>query len=202
MHRELAGLPPLFAAPLRAATRPHDLPAPAWSPLDSFPAVRPAPTTLPTPCASAKPPQVSLTGHETSTAACSSQLSRSRSACRRLHATPAADPPPGAFVVICLLASAAGFGRSQLPQYKQSDKVLHFVTFFLLTVCRSPASQRTPLIVISPQLSFYWIVETNRRRVIQMTLFVCTLAFGIGSEIIQSLLPVCACAPSRHAIQH
>ncbi|KAL1614987.1 hypothetical protein UCDDS831_g07953 [Diplodia seriata] len=79
--------------------------------------------------------------------------------------------PAGAFVVICLLASAAGFGRSQLPQYKQSDKVLHCVTFFLLTLC------------------FYWIVETNRRRLIQMTLFICTLGLGIGSEIIQGLLP-------------
>ncbi|KAL1619560.1 hypothetical protein SLS56_010054 [Neofusicoccum ribis] len=79
--------------------------------------------------------------------------------------------PAGAFVVICLLASAAGFGRSQLPQYKQSDKVLHFVTFFLLTLC------------------FYWIVETNRRRVIHMTLFVCPLAMGVGSEIIQGILP-------------
>ncbi|KAL1637243.1 hypothetical protein SLS58_009430 [Diplodia intermedia] len=79
--------------------------------------------------------------------------------------------PAGAFVVICLLASAAGFGRSQLPQYKQSDKVLHSVTFFLLTLC------------------FYWIVETNRRRLIQMTLFICTLGLGIGSEIIQGLLP-------------
>ncbi|EKG16920.1 VanZ-like protein [Macrophomina phaseolina MS6] len=79
--------------------------------------------------------------------------------------------PAGAFVVLCLLASAAGFGRSQLPQYKQSDKVLHFVTFFLLTLC------------------FYWIIETNRRRVIHLTLFVCPLALGVGSEIIQGILP-------------
>ncbi|KAF4308672.1 VanZ-like protein [Botryosphaeria dothidea] len=79
--------------------------------------------------------------------------------------------PAGAFVVVCLLASAAGFGRSQLPQYKQSDKVLHFVTFFLITLC------------------FYWIIETNRRRVIHLTLFVCPLAMGVGSEIIQGILP-------------
>jgi len=58
-----------------------------------------------------------------------------------------------------------------LPSYKQSDKVLHFVTFFLLTLC------------------FYWIIETNRRRNLQLAVFVCTIILGIGSEVVQGLLP-------------
>ncbi|KAF2433833.1 hypothetical protein EJ08DRAFT_569932, partial [Tothia fuscella] len=58
-----------------------------------------------------------------------------------------------------------------IPTYKQSDKVLHFVTFFLLTLC------------------FYWIIETNRRRNLQLTAFVCTFVLGVGSEVAQGLLP-------------
>ncbi|KAF2087189.1 hypothetical protein K490DRAFT_73990 [Saccharata proteae CBS 121410] len=79
--------------------------------------------------------------------------------------------PAGAFAALCILAGFAGLGRQQLPQYKQSDKVLHSVTFFLLTLC------------------FYWILETNRRRILHLTLFVCTFLLGVGSEIVQGLLP-------------
>jgi VanZ family protein len=51
---------------------------------------------------------------------------------------------------------------------------LHFIAFFLVTI------------------TFYWILETTRRKVVQLTLAVCTLGLGVLSEIIQSLLPVWA----------
>lgn len=40
-----------------------------------------------------------------------------------------------AFVILLLVAASLGLAPNQLPQYKQSDKVLHFLTFFLITVC-------------------------------------------------------------------
>jgi hypothetical protein len=58
----------------------------------------------------------------------------------------------------------------QLGDYV-NDKVLHFITFFLLTVV------------------FYWVVDTNRRRTLNMTLFLCTVVLGVGSEFVQSFLP-------------
>jgi hypothetical protein len=51
------------------------------------------------------------------------------------------------------------------------SKVLHFITFFALTIV------------------FYWIVDTNRRRTLNMTLAVCTLALGVGSEFLQTFFP-------------
>ncbi|KEQ97228.1 hypothetical protein AUEXF2481DRAFT_37759 [Aureobasidium subglaciale EXF-2481] len=80
-------------------------------------------------------------------------------------------PFAAAFVVLLFIAASLGLAPNQLPQYKQSDKVLHFVTFFLITFC------------------FYWIIETNRRRVIHFTLVACTVALSIGSEVVQGLLP-------------
>ncbi|KAF2018446.1 hypothetical protein BU24DRAFT_390361 [Aaosphaeria arxii CBS 175.79] len=83
-------------------------------------------------------------------------------------------PFAGAFVGICLICGLAGFAphtQYDLPNYKQSDKVLHFVAFFLVT------------------LSFYWILETNRRKVLQLTFTVCTVGLGFASEIIQGLIP-------------
>ncbi|KAG9880435.1 hypothetical protein KCU94_g20487, partial [Aureobasidium melanogenum] len=80
-------------------------------------------------------------------------------------------PFAAAFVVLLFIAASLGLAPNRLPQYKQSDKVLHFVTFFLITLC------------------FYWIIETNRRRVIHFTLVACTVALSIGSEIVQGLLP-------------
>lgn len=59
-----------------------------------------------------------------------------------------------------------------VPGFDQSDKGLHFLTFFLLT------------------LLFYWIFETARRRVIHITLVTCTGALAAGSEVLQGLLPV------------
>ncbi|KAM0257593.1 hypothetical protein ACHAQJ_004293 [Trichoderma viride] len=79
-------------------------------------------------------------------------------------------PFAGIFLLLLLLAGYAGLSTLQLGNYV-NDKVLHFVTFFLLTVV------------------FYWIVDTNRRRTLNMTLVVCTLILGVGSEFVQSFLP-------------
>ncbi|KAK5943578.1 hypothetical protein PMZ80_004586 [Knufia obscura] len=85
------------------------------------------------------------------------------------------------FLLILLLASSAGLlPHSALPQTpeaarpyipSQSDKALHFLTFFALTA------------------SFYFIFDIARRRTIHITLVVCTLILGAGSEIAQGLLP-------------
>ncbi|KAF2121763.1 hypothetical protein BDV96DRAFT_511152 [Lophiotrema nucula] len=83
-------------------------------------------------------------------------------------------PFAAAFVGICLIAALAGFSPQdyKLPSYGQSDKGLHFVAFFALT------------------LAFYWILETNRRKVLQLTFTVCTVGLGFASEIVQGLLPI------------
>lgn len=86
---------------------------------------------------------------------------------------PLADPrprDPGAFFILLLIAAYAGLTPLQLGQYV-NDKVLHFLTFFLLTVV------------------FYWILDTTRRRNLNLTLIICTGGLGIGSEVLQSLLP-------------
>lgn len=79
-----------------------------------------------------------------------------------------------AFLGLCLISALAGFSPSNyaIPSYKQSDKVLHFVAFFFVTV------------------TFYWVLDTNRRKVVQVTFAVCTLGLGLVSELVQSLLPV------------
>ncbi|KAJ9647201.1 hypothetical protein H2199_002188 [Coniosporium tulheliwenetii] len=71
-------------------------------------------------------------------------------------------PFAAGFCVLLLLAASAGLAPAQykVPEYKQSDK-----------------------------LCFYWILETNRRRNLQLTLLVCTAVLGVGSEILQGLLP-------------
>lgn len=51
------------------------------------------------------------------------------------------------------------------------DRFLHFVLFFVLS------------------LVFYWVVETTRRRALQFTLTFCTFILGVGSEILQDVLP-------------
>lgn len=52
-----------------------------------------------------------------------------------------------------------------------NDKTLHFFVFFLLTV------------------SFYWILDTTRRRILHLTLSVVTLGMGVGSEFLQAAIP-------------
>ncbi|KAM3422463.1 hypothetical protein BST61_g2811 [Cercospora zeina] len=72
-----------------------------------------------------------------------------------------------------LLSTSAYFGlsTSKIPTYGQSDKGLHVVDFLLLTV------------------TFYWILETSRRRAVHFTLLAITAGLSIGSEVIQGLLP-------------
>ncbi|OKL60551.1 hypothetical protein UA08_04067 [Talaromyces atroroseus] len=82
----------------------------------------------------------------------------------------------GAFVLLVLFSSYMGLlphsTSSSVPANLQpNDKFLHFITFFLLS------------------LTFYWIPDTSRRRALQASLLVCTLGLGIGSEIVQALLP-------------
>ncbi|KNG47636.1 hypothetical protein TW65_05705 [Stemphylium lycopersici] len=95
-------------------------------------------------------------------------------------------PFAGAFIGLIFISAAAGFSPPdyKIPSYKQSDKALHFVAFFLLTLC------------------FYWILETSRRKVLQLTFTVCTLGLGMASEVVQGLLPPTYSAPflpSPHA---
>ncbi|KAF4471982.1 hypothetical protein FALBO_1087 [Fusarium albosuccineum] len=78
-------------------------------------------------------------------------------------------PFAGVFLLLLFISAYAGLTTLQLGQYV-NDKVLHFFTFFLLTVV------------------FYWVVDTSRRRTLNMTLVVCTLVLGVGSEFVQSFL--------------
>lgn len=79
-------------------------------------------------------------------------------------------PFAGVFFLLLLLAGYAGLTSLQLDLYV-NDKVLHLLTFFALTVV------------------FYWILDTNRRRTLNLTLVVCTLILGVGSEFLQGFLP-------------
>ncbi|KAF7596398.1 hypothetical protein BBP40_001705 [Aspergillus hancockii] len=85
-------------------------------------------------------------------------------------------PFAGAFIFLLILAAYIGLlphsAPSSVPsQLQPNDKLLHVVTFFLLS------------------LIFYWIPDTTRRRTLQLTLIVCTVVLGIGSEIVQAILP-------------
>lgn len=78
-------------------------------------------------------------------------------------------------MALIFISAAGGFAPQEYnvtPSYKQSDKALHFIAFFLLT------------------LTFYWILETSRRKVLQLTFTIITLGLGAASEIVQGLLPV------------
>ncbi|KAK4676090.1 hypothetical protein QC764_508970 [Podospora pseudoanserina] len=81
-------------------------------------------------------------------------------------------PFAGVFTLLLLLSAYAGLSTLQLsPSLPLNDKALHFLTFFLLT------------------LAFYWVIDTTRRRTLNLTLAICTVGGGIGSEILQGLLP-------------
>ena len=73
-----------------------------------------------------------------------------------------------AFIVLSLLASYLGLSSIQIPQV--NDKFLHLFTFFLLT------------------LSFYWIFDSTRRRILNLTLLFVTIFLGLGSEGAQGIL--------------
>ncbi|KAJ8605070.1 hypothetical protein MRB53_041543 [Persea americana] len=99
-----------------------------------------------------------------------------------------------AFAGLLLGAAYLGLSTPKIPSYGHSDKGLHFVTFFVLTV-RPPSDYVlssglacTPL-TSGLQIAFYWILETSRRRLIHLTLVICTAGLGIGSEFAQAALP-------------
>jgi len=79
-------------------------------------------------------------------------------------------PFAGAFLFFVATAGYAGLSSLQVDS-RINDKVLHFVTFFVLTTC------------------FYWILDTSRRRSLNFTLLVCTGLLGVGSEFLQWFLP-------------
>ncbi|KAI6707930.1 hypothetical protein B2J93_4921 [Marssonina coronariae] len=79
-------------------------------------------------------------------------------------------PFAGAF--LCFAATAAYVRLSSLQSSAVlNNKVLHALTFFILTTC------------------FYWILDTSRRRTLHLTLVTCTLSLGIGSEFLQGVWP-------------
>ncbi|KAK9466205.1 hypothetical protein V1512DRAFT_264106 [Lipomyces arxii] len=71
------------------------------------------------------------------------------------------------FLCLLLLSAYLGFAPLSIP----NDKFVHFLIFFCLTT------------------TFYWVVDTTRRRLINSTLLVCTLLGGVGSELVQSFVP-------------
>ncbi|KAL3461278.1 hypothetical protein BJX64DRAFT_261205 [Aspergillus heterothallicus] len=85
-------------------------------------------------------------------------------------------PFAGAFLFLLLLSAYIGLlPHSDSPTVpatlQPNDKFLHLVTFFVLS------------------LIFYWIPDTSRRRTLHLTLVVCTLVLGVGSEILQGIIP-------------
>lgn len=85
------------------------------------------------------------------------------------------------FIALLLLSSSAGLlPHSALPSApenvrnkipRNTDKVAHFLCFFGLTA------------------TFYFILDAARKRVLHITLVVCTVFLGLGSEVAQGLLP-------------
>jgi len=62
-------------------------------------------------------------------------------------------------------------GFTPHPTSVVNDKIQHFLTFFFLT------------------LIFYWVIDTTKRRVLNMTITF-SLVIDIVSELLQSFLPV------------
>ncbi|MCJ1287820.1 hypothetical protein MMC26_007172 [Xylographa opegraphella] len=78
-------------------------------------------------------------------------------------------PFAGCFAALCLLAAYAGL--TPLEVSPTNDKVLHILTFFVLT------------------LTFYWSVEAPRRFLLKIVFITCALVLGVGSEFLQAALP-------------
>ncbi|KAK2738954.1 hypothetical protein FQN57_006748 [Myotisia sp. PD_48] len=88
-------------------------------------------------------------------------------------------PFAGAFSVLLLLSAYLGLlphstpdaGGPKTPSMEVNDKLLHFFAFFALSI------------------AFYWILDTSRRRILHVTVVVCTLVLGVGSELLQASIP-------------
>jgi len=80
-------------------------------------------------------------------------------------------PFAGAFLFLIATAGYAGLSSIQIDNTLINDKILHLVVFFILTT------------------TFYWILDTSRRRTLHLTLLVCTGILGVGSEFLQGFLP-------------
>ncbi|KAL8858439.1 MAG: hypothetical protein Q9178_005120 [Gyalolechia marmorata] len=78
-------------------------------------------------------------------------------------------PFAAGFTVLLLLAGYLRLSSTQIPQV--NPQILHLITFLLLTV------------------TFYWILDTTRRRLLNFTLITITFALGLGSEALQLVLP-------------
>ncbi|KAI4190547.1 MAG: hypothetical protein LQ346_004899 [Caloplaca aetnensis] len=72
-------------------------------------------------------------------------------------------------MVLLCFAGYLRLSSVQIPQV--NPQVLHLITFFLLT------------------LTFYWILDTTRRRLLNLTVLIITFALGLGSEALQIILP-------------
>lgn len=66
------------------------------------------------------------------------------------------------------LPSPPEAAKGYIPPH--ADKAVHFIVFFGLSA------------------SFYFIFDTSRRRVLHLTLLVCTLVLSVGSEVAQGLI--------------
>ncbi|CAD6503022.1 BgTH12-02693 [Blumeria graminis f. sp. triticale] len=79
-------------------------------------------------------------------------------------------PFAGSFILLVIFV-----GYNSLSSYQSgtrvNEKILHSIIFFILTT------------------SFYWILDTSRRRSFNFTLLVCTGVLGIGSEFLEGFLP-------------
>ncbi|KAL8777988.1 MAG: hypothetical protein Q9213_007614 [Squamulea squamosa] len=78
-------------------------------------------------------------------------------------------PFAGGFTVLLLFAGYLRLSSVQIPQI--NPQILHLITFFLLTV------------------TFYWILDTTRRRLLNFTLITITFVLGLGAEALQLVLP-------------
>lgn len=113
-------------------------------------------------------PPTASAHHENTTSIC--RYARTTEHAKGLPAISNNSPSTGVFFLLLLLAGYAGLTSLQVDVLV-NDKVLHLLTFFILTVV------------------FYWITDTNRRRTLHFTLVVCTLGLGVGSEFLQGFLP-------------
>jgi len=87
-----------------------------------------------------------------------------------------------AFVILSLFSLWLGTTTASIPI---NDKFLHYAMFFILTVLPLPSflsilsihppCEHVRELMSRSQISFYWILDTSRRRVFNLTFFVVLL---------------------------